>query len=67
MSDGRCTLQSGFWPKWDGEGEPTGPVFWEIEGHFATEAEARADLADQVKTCGVNPALFRVVPGRGGV
>lgn len=58
-------IQSGFWEKWDGEGEPTGPVFWEDEpegGGFDTEARAQLAIDDVCEVCGYDPRRFRIVP-----
>ncbi len=56
-------IQCGFWPKWDGEGDPTGPVFWEDEdegGGYATAEEARAGIDSLAEVCGYDARRFRV-------
>lgn len=57
----RFKVQAGHWPKWDGEGEPTGPVFWEDwDGTYPTNEAARAALVRDCADFGGDPDRHRV-------
>lgn len=55
-------IQAAFWPKWDGEGEPTGPVFWEDEpdAAFGSKEAAAEGLAAMCAAGDLDPTHFRV-------